>query len=144
MAGGLTMNIENVKKTYKSENFITYSCQYHVIFCTKYGRDVLLGDIGKRMGEIIYEISKSYGFDILDVNIMPNYVHLLIDCNPKPGIAECVKKIKHCSSHQLKEEFPSLKSRLPSLWTRNVFISTAGEVSLPEIQNYIKEQKIYR
>ena len=75
------------------------------------------------------------------MEVMEDHVHLLIDCNPKFGIAECVKKIKGISSHKLRMEFPHLKSRIPTLWTRSCFISTVGTVSLETVKQYIENQK---
>ena len=135
------MNVENYSKTYKTDNHLIYSCQYHVIFCPKYRRKVLNNGVDIRLKEIIYEVANQYNFTICELEVMEDYVHLLIDCNPKFGIAECVKKIKGISSHKLRSEFPYLKSRIPTLWTRSSFISTVGTVSLEVVKQYIENQK---
>ena len=72
---------------------------------------------------------------------MPDHVHLLIDCNPRFGIMECVKALKRQSSHILRKEFPELNSKLPTLWTRGCFVSTVGSVSLEAVKRYIENQK---
>ena len=135
------LNIENYSKEYKTSNHLIYSCQYHVIFCPKYRRKVLNNGVDVRLKEIIYEVANQYDFTICEMEVMEDHVHLLIDCNPKFGIAECVKKIKGISSHKLRSEFPHLKSRIPTLWTRNCFISTVGTVSLDIVKQYIEKQK---
>ena len=135
------LNIENYSKEYKTSNHLIYSCQYHVIFCPKYRRKVLNNGVDVRLKEIIYEVANQYDFTICEMEIMEDHVHLLIDCNPKFGIAECVKKIKGISSHKLRSEFPHLKSRIPTLWTRSCFISTVGTVSLDIVKQYIEKQK---
>jgi putative transposase len=66
---------------------------------------------------------------------------MVIDCNPRFGIMECVKRLKAVTSHQMREQFPELKSRLPTLWTRNAFVSTVGAVSLEVVKQYIDSQK---
>jgi putative transposase len=72
---------------------------------------------------------------------MPDHVHLLIDCNPRFGIVKCVKEVKGRTSHILREEFPELKRKLPTLWTRSSFISSCGAVSLETVMKYIENQK---
>ena len=72
---------------------------------------------------------------------MPDHVHLLLDVNPQIGINSVVAKIKGYTAHTLRQEYPSLKSRLPSLWTRSKFISTVGSVTLEVVKKYIDGQK---
>lgn len=135
------MNIANSEKKYKSDNHITYSCQYHIIFCPKYRRKVLVDGIDERLKEVFNEIAESNGFEILEMEVMPDSVHLLIDCNPILGIDDFVKKLKRTSAHTIKQEFPAINSRLPSLWTRNYFVSTVGSVTLESVKQYIENQK---
>lgn len=135
------MDISNKNKEYKSSEHLIYSCQYHVIFCPKYRRKVLKNGIDIRLKEIFNEISNKYNFSIIEMEIMEDHVHLLIDCNPRFGIMECIKKIKMISANSLKKEFPNLKSQLPNIWTRSAFISTVGSVSLDVVKKYIENQK---
>ncbi len=72
---------------------------------------------------------------------MPDHVHLLLDVDPRIGIDKIVGKIKGYTSFQLRDEFPWLKKRLPTLWTRSKFISTVGAVTLEVVQKYIEDQK---
>lgn len=72
---------------------------------------------------------------------MPDHVHLLIDCNPRFGIMDVVTKLKGKTSRILREEFPELKRKIPSLWTRSAFISSVGSVSLEVVKQYIENQK---
>jgi len=135
------MNIENLKKKYQSDNGLIYSCQYHVIFCPKYRRKILIGSIEKRLKELIIEKENEYGYSVIEQETMPDHVHLLIDINPKFGIYSIISKIKGYTSHTLRDEFPELKSRLPTLWTKSRFISTVGSVSLDVVKKYIEDQK---
>lgn len=130
-----------MSKTYKTSAHLTYSCQYHVIFCPKYRRSVLINNIVPRLKELFIEISEKYDFTILEMEVMPDHVHLLIDCNPQFGIMEVVHKLKGITSNILREEFPELKRKLPSLWTRSAFIATVGSVSLDVVKQYIEDQK---
>jgi len=135
------MELKNKTKQYNSTNFMVYSCQYHVIFCPKYRRSVLINDIAFRLNEIIYDICKEIKCNVIEIEVMPDHVHLLLDVDPKFGIHKTVSIIKGKSSHILREEFPSLKKRLPTLWTRSKFISSVGSVSLEVVKQYILEQK---
>ncbi len=135
------MKIQNKEKEYQTEQYLTYSCQYHVVFCTKYRRKVVEDDIKTRLKEIFEQVSVEYEFDILEMEISPDCVHLIISCNPRFGIMNCVTKLKGVSSRQLREEFPHLKSRIPTLWTRNAFISSVGDLAIENVHHYIEEQR---
>jgi putative transposase len=78
---------------------------------------------------------------IVEMEIMPDHVHLLIQCDPQYGIHKVVKQLKGYTSRILREEFPQLKRRLPSLWTNSYFVATVGTVQLDVIKKYIEEQK---
>lgn len=130
-----------MSKEYHISSHLTYSCQYHVVFCPKYRRKVLTNDIVPRLKKLFIEISKRYDFTIVEMEIMPDHVHLLIDCNPRFGIMEAVRKLKGTTSNTLRNEFPELKRKIPSLWTRSAFISTVGSVSLDVVKQYIEDQK---
>lgn len=135
------MEVKQPNKKYHQDHSIVYSCQYHVIFCPKYRRKVLTGNIVNRMKELIREKQAEYGYEVLEMEIMPDHVHLLLDVDPRLGVVNIVGKIKGFTSHSLRSEFPPLKSRLPSLWTRGKFVSSVGSVSLEVVKRYIESQK---
>ena len=135
------MNIVQPAQIYHNSDYLVYSCKYHIIFCPKYRRRVLVDPYDARLKEIFKDIAKQYNFEILEMEVMPDHVHMIVDCNPRFGIMECVRKPKGGSSHVLREEFPELKSRLPTMWTRSAFISSVGTVSLEVVKQYIENQK---
>ena len=135
------MEISNSLKQYKTSEHLVYSCQYHVIFCPKYRRKVLNPPYDTALKEMFCNVAAKYNFSILDMEVMPDHVHMLIDCNPRFGIIECVKKLKATTAHDMREKFPELKKRLPTLWTRASFISSVGAVSLDVVKQYIEGQK---
>jgi len=135
------VEIQNKNKIYNSDNHIIYSCQYHVVFCPKYRRSVLVDGIDIRLKELIINKQEEYKYKILDMEVMPNHVHLLLDVNPKVGIFTIVNHIKGYTSHELRKEFPSLTRRLPTLWTQSKFISSVGAVTLEVVKKYIENQK---
>lgn len=126
---------------YKSNRNVVYSCKYHVVWCPKYRRKVLTGEIEARLKELIVETAKGTNADVIEMEVMPDYVHLLIEVDPQYGINKAVRHIKGVSSHALRSEFPSLKSRLPTLWTNSYFVSTVGGAPLSAIKQYIENQK---
>ena len=126
---------------YKSNRNVVYSCKYHVVWCPKYRRKVITGKIEMRLKELIEETASAIGAEIIEMEIMPDHVHLLIEVDPQYGINKAVRHIKGVTSHTLRSEFPSLKSRLPSLWTNSYFVSTVGGAPLEKIKEYIENQK---
>ena len=126
---------------YKSNNNIVYSCKYHVVFCPKYRRKVLVGDVETRLKELIQEICNEFNIDLLEMEIMPDHVHLLLEVDPQFGIHKAVKTIKGRTSHVLRSEFKSLTTKIPSLWTNSYFVSTVGGAPISVIKQYIESQK---
>lgn len=135
------MELRQYNKPYHSDHSIVYSCQYHVIFCPKYRRKVLTDALAQRMKELVLEKQDEYGYAVIEMEVMLDHVHLLLDVDPRIGINRIVGKIKGYTSHELRAEFPWLKKRLPTLWTRSKFISTVGAVTLDVVQAYIEDQK---
>ena len=131
----------NIYMGYKSNNNVVYSCKYHVVFCPKYRRPVLVNGVDVRLKELITEICERLKVEIIEMEIMPDHVHLLMEVAPQYGIHKAVKQIKGYSSRILREEFPWLKSRIPSLWTNSYFVSTVGGAPLAVMKQYIENQK---
>ncbi|PZS04944.1 MAG: IS200/IS605 family transposase [Candidatus Chloroheliales bacterium] len=127
--------------TYKSNHNITYSCKYHIVWCPKYRRKVLLEPIDERLKEIIRDVCAEHQADIFELEVMPDHVHLLVEVDPQFGIHKLIKLVKGRSSRLLRQEFPQLKKRLPSLWTNSYFCSTVGGAPLSVIKQYIENQK---
>ena len=136
----MSLKIANKKRGYRTTKKTIYSCQYHVIWCTKYRRKVLDEQIQGRLKQLIREKQHEYEYQIIEVETQPEHVHLLIEIPPIHSVDKIVGKIKSYTSKVLREEYPSLKSRLPSLWTRSKFVRSCGSVSLQVIKNYIENQ----
>lgn len=128
-------------RVYHSNHNIVYSCKYHIVFCPKYRRKVLVNGVDVRLKELIHSIADENNFDVIEMEIMPDHVHLLMEVDPQFGVHKAVKQIKGYSSKVLRTEFPWLKSRLPSLWTNSYFVSTVGGAPLAVIKQYIENQK---
>ncbi len=126
---------------YKSNCNVVYSCKYHVVWCPKYRRPVLVEGVDVRLKSLIVETCSKMNVDIIEMEIMPEHVHLLIEVEPQFGIHRAVKQIKGVSSRVLRQEFSWLKSRIPTLWTNSYFVSTVGGAPLAVIKKYIENQK---
>jgi len=126
---------------YKSNNNVVYSCKYHVVWCSKYRRKVLVDGVDARLKEICCEVASELSFEIMEMEVMPDHVHMLVEVGPQFGIHRAVKRMKGRSSHDLREEFPWLNRRLPTLWTNSYFVSTVGGAPLEIVKQYIESQK---
>lgn len=135
------MELRQPNKPYHTDHSIVYSCQYHVIFCPKFRRKVLTGAVAERMRDLVMAKQAEYGYVVMDIAVQPDHVHLLLDVDPRVGVHTVVGKIKGFTSHELRNEFPWLKKRLPTLWTRSKFIASVGAVTLDVVQQYIENQK---
>lgn len=127
--------------SYKSNNNVVYSCKYHVVWCPKYRRSVLVDGVDARLKEIIQNVCTESTAEILELEVMPEHVHLLVEVDPQYGIHRLVRSIKGRSSRLLRQEFAWLRSRLPTLWTNSYFVSTVGGAPLEVVKQYIENQK---
>jgi putative transposase len=102
---------------------------------------VLLEGIAERLKHIIAEVCQEHQAEVLQLEVMPDHVHLLVECDPQFGIHRLVRLLKGRSSRFLRQEFPVLKRKLPTLWTTSYFVSTVGGAPLSVMKQYIENQK---
>lgn len=132
-----------MSKQYRQEGSSLYDCNYIVSFCTKYRRKVLNEDMKKTLKEILIKISKTYNFSIKNIEISDFQVILEVNCSPELGIKTVVNKLKNLSAPELKELYPELNSRIPSIWTRETYIKSIGKLNKEDIDIFVKLQKKY-
>lgn len=118
-----------------------FSLKYHLVWCPKYRRQVLVAPVDARLKEVLAAVSESHGWTLHTLEVMPDHVHVFVEADPAACAAEIVNRLKGASSRILRDEFPSLKSRLPTLWSRSYFAGTVGSVSEAVIRRYIESQK---
>mgnify|MGYP006359772633 FL=1 len=126
---------------YKSNNNIVFSCKYHIVWCPKYRRKVLVGDVEKRLKEIINELALELNVEIIEMETDKDHIHILIDIDPQFGIMKFIRLAKGRSSKLLRDEFQHLKTKLPTLWTNSSFISTIGGAPLEIVKQSIENQQ---
>lgn len=130
-----------IEHRWKTSRTAVYNIGYHLIWCPKYRRNVLVGDVATRLEELLKEKAARLGCVIENIQIMPDHVHIFIKSLPVHAPHFIVGQLKGYTSHELRKEFPSLKSKLPTLWTRSYYIESVGHISENTIKKYIDEQK---
>ena len=126
---------------YKSSGSVVCSCRYHVVFCPKYRRSVLVDGVDERFKQIARQVADELHFEIIEMEVMPGHVHMLLEVDPRLGIHRAVKRIKGRTSHDLRAEFPWPGTRIPTLWTNSYFVSTVGGAPLAIVRQCIENQK---
>lgn len=127
---------------YRRKNHSVYLVNYHLVWMPKRRKKVLVGDVEERLRQIIWEVCQEHEWQIIDLEIMPDHVHLFVNVPPFDAAHNVIKSIKGRSSRLLRQEFPHLL-KLPSLWTHSYFVSTAETVSSETVKRYIEEQRHY-
>jgi putative transposase len=129
-----------VKQGYRANRNMVFSSKHHVIWCPKYRRPVLRGPVAERLDTIVRQVAAENRSQVIELEVMPDHVHLLAEVDPQFGVQRLAQRIKGRSSRVLRMEFPSLHE-LPSLWTNSTFVSTVGGAPLAVIKRYIENQK---
>ena len=128
-------------KRWTTSRTSVFNIGYHFIWCPKYRRKVLVDDIAKELRTQLSIKAKEIKVEIMTLNIMPDHVHAFIKCSPVDAPHWVIGQLKGFTSKILRKKFPSLKSRLPSLWTRSYYCESVGHISESTIKKYIDEQK---
>ena len=124
---------------YQRDEHRVHLIVYHLIWCPKRRKKILVGDVATDLRQLIETKCQQQGWTILEFAIEPDHVHLLVQAWPTTSAADVVKACKGATSRILRQRYPHLL-RLPSLWTRSYFASTAGNVSSETIRKYIAAQ----
>lgn len=130
------------EKRYTYSNTTVFNIGYHLIWCPKYRRSVLEGDVHKRLKELLKEKAKDIQIEISEMEILPDHVHLFVKAQPTQSPHYLVQQLKGYSSHELRKEFPKLKSRLPTLWTRSYYAESVGTFPKKRLKSTFKTKRI--
>jgi putative transposase len=126
-------------RAYQHGRTCIHPLNYHFVFCPKRRKKVLVDDVRARLIELLHQKVQVMRWDIMAPPVMPDHVHLFLGVNPDVTPTQVMHHLKGFTSRVLRQEFPRLL-RLPSLWTRSYFVSTAGNVSAATIERYIAQQ----
>jgi putative transposase len=126
---------------YQRDEHRVHLIVYHLIWCPRRRKPILVGKVKERCQQLIEEKCKEQGWVLLSLAIQPDHIHCFVRVWPANSAADVVKELKGITSFHLRKEFREIVSKLPSLWTRSYFSSTAGNVSKETIQKYIEAQK---
>jgi putative transposase len=129
-----------MSQEYRHSNGSVFLINYHFVWISKRHKAVLVGAIERDLRRLLEQKAEELDCRILALEIMPDHVHLFINCPPTLAPDQVMFRLKGSSSHTLRQRYPELL-RLPSLWTRSYFCSTAGNVSNATVERYIAEQK---
>lgn len=129
-----------MSQAYRRSNTVVFLLNYHFVFCPTRRRKVLTGAIEQDVRKLISQKASELGCEIVALEIMPDHVHLLLNCPPTLAPSDAMFWIKGYSSRILRKKYAIVR-RMPSMWTRSFFVSTAGNVSSETVQRYIEEQK---
>jgi len=129
------------KSRWTTSNKAVFNCGYHLIWCPKYRRKILVGKVELRLKELLWQKAKEIGVSIEKMECDKDHIHLFVKSSPVHSPHFLVQQLKGYTSRMLRGEFPSLKSRLPTLWTRSYYCETVGNISADTIKKYIENQK---
>lgn len=130
-----------MKERWTTSRTAVYNIAYHLIWCPKYRRRVLTGEVERRLADLLHRKAEELEITIETMEIMPDHVHLFVKSSPVNSPHYIVQQLKGSTSRILRQEFPSLKSRLPTLWTRSYYCESIGHISEDAVRRYIEEQK---
>ena len=128
-------------KRWKKSRTSVYNLSYHIIWTPKYRRNVLIDGVDIELKRLLYEKASEHNWEIKSLEVMPDHVHLFISVSPLDAPHYIVQQMKGYTSKRLRDTFPKLKSRLPTLWTRSYYVESVGHISEETIKRYINEQK---
>jgi putative transposase len=126
----------------KKSSSAVYNINYHLVWCPKYRRDILQDEVADFVNECIQTIAATNGWEILELRVMPDHIHLFISAPPFVSPTAMLKILKGTTALRVFKRFPELYQRLRkgNLWSPSYYVGTAGHVSAETIQRYIEEQ----
>jgi putative transposase len=135
------MNTTNLRLEYQRDEHRIHLIVYHLIWCPKRRKPILVGEVKERCQQLIVQKCQDQGWLVLSLAIHPDHIHVCVRVWPSDSAADVVKALKGATSFRLRREFRGVVSKMPALWTRSYFASTAVNVSKETIERYMEAQK---
>ena len=119
----------------------TWNCKYHIVFAPKYRRRVIYGEIRVEIGKIIRMLCERKGITIIEAELCPDHVHMLVEIPPKYSVADIVGYIKGKSSLMIFDRHANFKYKYGNrhFWCRGYYVDTVGK-NAKKIEEYIRQQ----
>ena len=121
-----------------------YSLQYHIVWVTKYRKPIFVGVIEQDVKAHLLKTLKSLDMNIIAMEIMPDHIHLLVDCKPQLRLSDAIKILKGNIARWLFLDHPEIKKQLQGghLWNPSYFVATVSDRTLEQVKSYIDNQRI--
>lgn len=129
------------EQRYKLSAGCVYNINYHIVWCPKYRKSVLVDDVAKDLALLLHQKAEQLNMKIEALEVMPDHVHLFVSSVPTLPIHYIVQQFKGFTSHELRGKYEHLRKKLPTLWSRSYYVGTIGCVSDTVVKNYIAHQK---
>jgi putative transposase len=126
---------------WKRSNKAVFNIGYHLIWCPKYRRKVLVSPVDSELKRLLFIKAKEIDVEIEKMEILPDHIHMFVKSNPTSAPHWIVQQFKGYTSFMLRQKFSFLKTRLPTLWTRSYYCESVGHISEATVKRYIEEQK---
>lgn len=126
---------------YRKNAGAVYNLHYHFVWCPKYRKKVLVGLVETALKQLLAEKAETLDIQIEAIEVMPDHVHLFVSAPPTLAPQQIANQLKGTTSRRLREQFPYLRTRLPSLWSRSYYVGAAGAVTEETVKRYIEQQK---
>ena len=118
-----------------------FSLKYHLVWCPKYRRKVLVGPVADDLRTLLHQKATELEATIEALEVMPDHVHLFISTDPTEAPQHLANQFKGFTSRMLRLKYPHLCSSLPTLWSRSYYVGSIGQVSEEAVKRYIENQK---
>lgn len=120
-----------------------YSLQYHIVWVTKYRKNIFIGSIAEDVKKYLTDTLKSLDMNIIAMEVMPDHIHLLVDCKPQLRLSDAIKILKGNTARWLFMKHPEIKTQLwgGHLWNPSYFVVTVSDRSIEQVTKYIETQK---
>lgn len=126
---------------YAKNSGAVFSLKYHLVWCPKYRKPVLVPPVDARLTELIGKVAAENEMTVHALEVMPDHVHVFVETDVRRAPAQIARLLKGTTSNRLRQEFKHLRSKLPTLWSRSYFMATVGTVSEATVRRYIEAQK---
>lgn len=130
-----------MENNYRTTTTTVSLINYHFVFCPRYRRKIfLISNVENQFKHLVKSICEEMDIKIIAIECDKDHVHMFLNCLPTLSPSDIMQKIKGITSKELRNEFSQL-AKMPSLWTRSYFVSTAGNVCSETIKKYVENQK---